>query len=193
MSKVKTKKKKVEVELVKVDLACGQNKQEGFTGIDIADTDDADIVHDLSDYPWPFEDDSVDETFCSHYVEHTYPVGGQNDGLIAFMNEQYRILKDGGKARIIHPFLKGDRAFQDPTHTRFIPDVTWWYFNREWRELQKLDHYPITANFEVANIQSDWLDPWNLKSIEAQQYGLRHHWNVVGDLVVDLVAHKSET
>lgn len=175
-----------------MDLACGQRKTEGFYGVDIADVEGVDLVYDLAEFPWPWEDGSVEEIFVSHYVEHTFPVGGHHDGLIAFMNECYRILETGGKLRIVHPFLKTTRAFQDPTHTRFIPDATWFYFNRAWREEQKLDHYPITADFEVANVggavnEFNPLQPQN-RSLEAQTQMATLQWDVMTDLVIDLVA-----
>ena len=61
----------------KLDLACGGAKKEGFTGVDIADIEGVDIVHDLNIYPWPFEDGSVEEINCSHYVEHIPHLGVQ--------------------------------------------------------------------------------------------------------------------
>ena len=76
----------------KLDLACGQNKQEGFTGIDIAGN--YDIQHDLTVVPWPIAKDSVDETFCSHFVEHIphyRPEFAGVDGWWVFFNELYRV------------------------------------------------------------------------------------------------------
>jgi predicted SAM-dependent methyltransferase len=175
----------------KLDLACGQHKQEGFFGVDIANVEGVDLVYNLTTYPWPFADNTVEEVFCSHYVEHTYPVGTAQDGLIAFMNEVWRICTPDAMVKIIHPYLKSIRAFQDPTHTRFIPEATWHYFSQDWLISQGLDHYPITANFEVTNIASGVAAPWNLRSQEAQQFAADHYWNVVTDLIVSLRAIKA--
>lgn len=180
---------------IKLDIACGQSKQEGFHGVDIAATEDADTVHDLRRYPWPFADDSVEEAFCSHYVEHIpFDVirnGQATDGLCAFMNECFRVMEDGAQIRIVHPYLKNNRAFQDPTHRRFIPEETWHYFNREWREANKLDHYPIDCHFEVTGMHMIFQPPWNLRAPDAQQFALASYWNVAADLVVDLTARKT--
>lgn len=176
----------------RLDLACGQNKREGFFGVDIAGTDAADLVHDLTSYPWPFADGSVEEIFSSHYVEHTYPVGGPRDGLIAFMDEVWRICAPGAKVQIVHPYALSTRAFQDPTHTRFIPETTWHYFSLEWRQAQGLDHYPITANFQVAGISNGFHPEWNLRAEPARTWAAAHYWNVVSDLIVDLRAIKEE-
>jgi predicted SAM-dependent methyltransferase len=174
----------------RLDLACGQRKREGYFGVDLAPTDDADLVHDLMSFPWPFDDDSVEEAYSSHYVEHTYPVGGPNDGLIAFMNELHRICRPDAKVQIIHPYALSTRAFQDPTHTRFIPETTWYYFSLEWRTEQGLDHYPITANFEVTGISNGFHPEWTLRSDAARSWAAQHYWNVVTDLIVDLRAVK---
>lgn len=167
-----------------LELACGQRKQPGYVGVDVSRACNPDIVCDLEQYPWPWEDNEVSDIITIHYVEHTRD-------LIMFVNECYRILEPDGKLRIVHPYLKSDRAFQDPTHVRFIPDSTWWYFNKEWRDEQKLDHcYDMPANFEVENIGAAIMEPWIHKSIESQQFALRHYWNVAADLTVDLRAIK---
>lgn len=169
----------------KLDIACGQNRQDGFHGVDIVPgLYDADYdVHDLGVFPWPYEDGECSEVFCNHYVEHT-------PDLIAFMNEVWRILEPGGTARIVHPYCRSNRAFQDPTHTRFIPEETWHYFTEAWRVENKLDHYPITADFEVVNIGAAINEPWTMRSQEAQMFAAAHYWNVVSDLSVDLRAIK---
>lgn len=173
---------------VKVDLGCGQTKREGFTGLDIADVEGVDIVHDLETFPWPFEDNSVDELHSSHYVEHTrmhLPDG--RDGLVAFMDEAHRILKPGGTFQIFHPYAMSRRAFQDPFHRRFIPEDTWYYFDAGWRKANALDHYPISADFEVVLIQGLGIpDEFHNRSAEAQQFARVHYWNVVGDIGVEL-------
>lgn len=162
----------------KLDIAAGQSCQEGFTGIDIAPT--TDIRHDLNVYPWPIKDECVEEAFCSHFVEHVADLN-------AFMDEVHRILKPDAQIRIVHPHLRSDRAFQDPTHVRFIPEATWHYYSREWRETNKLDHYPIDCDFRVEQMLfSGFHGDWGLRSDVARNFALTHYWNVAVDLVVDL-------
>lgn len=173
---------------LKVDLACGQNKREGFVGMDIAKCEGVDIVRDVLDFPWPFDDGEVEELHSSHFVEHI----GYDEGrdLLAFMNEAYRVAAPGATFTIIHPFCKSVRAFQDPTHRRFIPAETWSYFDAEWRKVQRLDHYPITCDWKVVNIVGGFNYPWNTRSAEAQQFATQHYFDVVADLTVTLQANK---
>lgn len=184
---------------LKLDLACGQSPVEGFTGVDI--WDGAEVTHDLNSYPWPWRNRSVSELHCSHYVEHIPPevlytnfvapepnyVAVTTDGLCAFMNEAHRILKKNGTFTIRHPHNRSDRAFQDPTHRRFIPSATWFYFNREWREANRLDHYPITADFDIISMYADGLnDDLQNRNEQTQAWAGERYWNQFADLVVVL-------
>jgi SAM-dependent methyltransferase len=165
---------------MKLDIACGQNKQPGFKGVDIAALPGVDFVWDLEKFPWePFKDNSVDEVYCSHYIEHT-------PDLISFMNEVWRICKDGAKVTFIAPYYTSIRAWQDPTHKRAISEATFFYFNKEWREVNKLDHYPIKADFQISNILLFFNPPWDKKTEEARQFAKDHYWNVVSDILVEL-------
>jgi predicted SAM-dependent methyltransferase len=109
--------------LLKVDLACGQKKKEGFKGIDQANIEGVDYVHNLMEFPWPFEDGSVYEFNCSHYVEHI-PIQLLDGtyGLNRFMEEVWRCLMDKGTIAIQCPYYMSIECWQDPTHTRAITD-----------------------------------------------------------------------
>jgi predicted SAM-dependent methyltransferase len=195
----------------KIDLACGNNKKEGFVGIDIAETPLVDYVVDLQVFPWPIESESVEELYCGHYIEHIphsnfeaycikataesnswqeyqnkikeYP---SKDCFIQFINEVYRILKPGGKAKLVAPYYTSERAYGDPTHVRAIADSTVWYFNNTWIKDNKLEHYGINCNFDV--VLSYYItNEMTLKSEEVRQKAFSHDWNVIQDLIIDLV------
>ncbi len=169
--------------LLKLDLACGQNKREGFLGVDKVKTEQVNQVVDLLRFPWPWKDASVEEAYSSHFVEHI-PLGETPDGtdlLIAFMNELHRVLIPGGKATIIAPWYASVRAWQDPTHRRPISDVTFCYFNKDWRAANKLDHYPITADFDFAPSYVVTL-AIGQRSEDARAFAMRHYLNAVDDI-----------
>lgn len=190
--KITTKKN----EVIAVELGCGQTKQspEFFTenlnitptkviGVDIVKCKGVDIVHDLTKFPYPFKDESVDAIFASHFVEHL-------DGIerMKFMDECYRMLKPGGKMRLLHPYYKSVRAVQDPTHKwPPISENSYLYWDKNWRELNKLDHYPIKCNFEFS-IYYLWQDQTvSNKNEETRVFMVDKYWNVVADMMVDLV------
>lgn len=108
--------------MLKIDLGCGKNKRDGFTGIDKSEYSIADIISDLEE-KLPLEDESVDEVYSSHCLEHI-------DNLVGLMNEIWRVCKDGAKISIVVPYYKSIGAFRDPTHRRFFTEQTFLYFDK---------------------------------------------------------------
>ena len=53
---------------MKLDIGCGEFKQAGFTGVDIIDGENVDIVGDL--HKLPIDSGTVDEVYSSHLLEH---------------------------------------------------------------------------------------------------------------------------
>lgn len=168
----------------KLSIACGQNKPAGFKGIDIAG--DADIVHDLFKFPWPIKTGSVQEVECSHFLEHIpHDIGAGRDGFFAFFDELYRVMRKGGTATFVHPYVWNDRAFWDPTHVRFIHEANYWYLNKEWRESQNLDHYGVSCNFETVTVSFGYTTPdLQNRPAEYQEWARTHLKNAISDLSV---------
>jgi hypothetical protein len=199
----------------KLDLACGDGaRTEGFFGIDIQPGKDVDYIMDLQKYPWDIESDSAEEVRCAHYLEHikhdnvnldlrdiinkssnfdefkelinSEEFIKPRDGLIKFMNELYRIMKVGGKVTLISPYYSSDRAFGDPTHVRYMCDWSFFYFNKTWRKVNKLEQYGIDCDFDVKysyGVDNEMC----LKSEEVRAEAIRHHWNSATDIMAELI------
>ena len=174
--------------LKKYDIACGNNLQKGFVGIDIVKKGtQAKIECNVLVPPWPLEDNSADELFASHFIEHIpHGSNGFNDPFWDFFNEAWRVLKPGGLFRIITPYYTSVRAFQDPTHQRFIGEPTFFYLSKQWRKINKLEHYPIYTDFQVVKIDHSVSQEFNGRAQEAVQYAAMHNWNVIDDILVTL-------
>ena len=167
--------------LTRLDLGCGDNVREGFTGVDKFKTGSTDIEADLFVFPWPFEADSVDEVHCSHFFEHV-----PKELRAPFMCELHRVMKKGATAQFITPC--GDRALQDATH-EWPPIVagSYLYFNAEWRKQNKLQHgyYDIAADFDYS--YGYGLDPQvAVRNADFQAFAVKHYNNAVSDLHVTL-------
>lgn len=80
---------------MKLNLGCGKQRLEGFVNVDLTDSDQ-DV--DLSVFPWPWEDGTVDEIVASHVLEHF-----TRETAKRFIGECYRILKPGGELYIAVP------------------------------------------------------------------------------------------
>jgi ubiquinone/menaquinone biosynthesis C-methylase UbiE len=193
--KVTKKTKPKSEQIIALDLGCGQTKAttQFFTdnmkltpdkviGVDIAKCEGVDVVHDLTKFPYPFKDESVDAIYTCHFIEHL-------DGTerIKFFDECYRILKPGGIMRHMHPYYKSVRAVQDPTHKwPPISENSYFYWDKSWREANKLDHYNIKCDYEF-NIYYLWQDPTIAnKNEETRAFSIDKYWNIVADMIVDM-------
>ena len=110
-------------DLLKVDLCSANNKPKGFVGIDARKLNDEDVVFDLEQPDWPFEDGSVGLFRAQDAVEH------MKDPLNT-MKEIYRCLAPYGWVLIDVPSTDGRGAFQDPTHVSFWNSNSFWYYTR---------------------------------------------------------------
>lgn len=191
----------------KLDLACGQNRQTGFFGIDkVLIKGKVDAAMDLQIYPWAVKTGSVEEVFCAHYLEHIphstfeeYAIKATaeckswgeyqeriaqfvpNDGLVKFFNELSRIMKKGASAKFICPYETSIRAWQDPTHVRAINEASLLYLNKEWRTLNALDHMGLECDFDYG-FGHDLTPEWQNKVQDQKDYGIRHLHNVAADI-----------
>ncbi len=96
-----------------LDVGCGQNKQPGAVGIDIAPLPGVDVVHDLNVYPYPLPDDNFDRVYCFSVLEHV-------DDVMRTMAELHRLMKDGAELHISLPHYSHPKTYGDPTHRHFF-------------------------------------------------------------------------
>ena len=186
----------------KLDLGCGKNKQPGFHGVDRIAFDGVDTVlnvvapkrRDMGFEPWPWTDNSVDEAYSSHFVEHLTSAERCH-----FFNELWRVLKPDAKVTIVTPHWSNARAYGDPTHV--WPPVSEWlylYLNKGWRDANaphtdraNLD-WGYSCNFDggcVTTVNTQHPELLG-KNVEAQNYATRNFINVNVDAYATLVAKK---
>lgn len=139
---------------IMLDVGCGSHKEPGWVGMDAIPGPGVDIVHNMLDTPWPFEDESVWHIRCIHVLEHLPMTcaccADRFDPLLATFEEFWRILAPGGKVRIAVPHSTNNlRAWRDPTHRRLLNEETFLYSNQAQREVFGVGHYPMKANFDM--------------------------------------------
>lgn len=177
------KPKQVKGPGLKLDLGCGNNKREGFLGVDLVKTDATDYVHDLFRFPWPFGDGEVAELHCSHFFEHVPALLRPK-----FMDECYRVLVPGGQMQVIVPYYSSMRAIQDFTHEwPPIAESSFLYFNKGWRDQNKLvhGHYAMKCDFDF--VYGYALDAdLQVRNVEFQRHAVKSDINAVADLIVTL-------
>jgi len=185
---------------LKLDLAAGQSPREGFEGVDI--WPQSKHVVNLMQYPWPFEDNSVDELHCSHFAEHipmifvddtgaevSMGMEGAKEAMFKFFDECHRILRPEGWMTVIVPCARSNRGFQDPTHRRFFVAESFLYLSKQWRDINKLDHYNVACDFGIDVVP---IIPTELAvlSPEVQHRRFNGEWNTVLDWQAKLKAIK---
>lgn len=147
---------------LKLNLGSGQNSMQGYVNVDKFGSPD--MVWDLEVFPWPWQDNSVDEIRMNHVLEH---LGQDTDIFFGIIKELYRICKDGSLIDIAVPHPRHDHFLSDPTHVRpFMPDSFTLYskkLNRDWQE----KHYAnsplglyLDVDFVVEEMQLEPEEPW---------------------------------
>ena len=182
----KLKKSKV-IQPLRLDIGCGPNKKEGFTGVDQYKFPGVDVVCDLKK-KWPFNDNTVDEIHCSHVIEHFTGVERCH-----IYNEMYRVMKVGAKASLIAPYWGSGRAYGDPTHCwPPISDFSFYYLLKSWRAAnaphRDAEHW---AEGDTCDFDATWgysLHPTlTTRNQEYQQHAVTFFKEAVQDVIYNLV------
>jgi ubiquinone/menaquinone biosynthesis C-methylase UbiE len=118
MTSKKTKEKKP----IRLDIGCGEWKHEGFIGVDRFPYKGVDKIIDLERESLPYENESVDEIYASHFIEHTL-----NPNKVIL--DMIRVLKVGGRLTIKVPFYTCVSAY-DPGHKSFYSPYSFAYYTR---------------------------------------------------------------
>ena len=112
-----------------LDVGCGVNKYKGAIGLDYNSLTDADVIHDLGQFPYPFEDNEFDLIVSFHVIEHVPDV-------MALITELYRITKNGGRVRFVTPHYSNPDWASDPTHRNHFNSYSFNTFVPEKREFK---------------------------------------------------------
>ncbi len=168
---------------LKLDLGCGGKKQEGFVGVDQYKMEGVDVVLDIGTAKWPWKNNSVDEVYAAHFLEHL-----TQQQRVHFMNELYRVMKPGAKALIITPHWASNRAYGDMTHAwPPVAEMFYYYLKQEWRNTQaphtdkKWNPKGFTCNFDAIWGYS-YAPELGTRSQEYVQFALNNYKEAAQDL-----------
>lgn len=123
------------------DLGCGKKKRAGSIGVDYSDRHNADVIHDLNVFPYPFEEGSVDWVYMNNVLEHL-------DSPMDVMAEIHRILNTGSGVKVIVPYFRSGWAFIDPTHKTFFTVDSFSYYDPDHIICQRYDYVPTRFKVE---------------------------------------------
>ncbi|MDG2286926.1 MAG: methyltransferase domain-containing protein [Alphaproteobacteria bacterium] len=113
---------------MKLNIGCGFNKLDGYINVDQFPECNPDVLWNLEETPWPFEESSVDELVAHHVLEH---LGQETKVFFAIFKELYRLMRDDGVIRITVPHPHHPTFLSDPTHVRAFTGNTFEMMNRK--------------------------------------------------------------
>jgi predicted SAM-dependent methyltransferase len=116
---------------MKLNLGCGKDIRQNYINLDIVDYG-GNMVHDINKFPYPFEDDTFEEIYASHVLEHL-------DNFHQVVTELYRISKPGALIIVYAPFFLNTKYFGEPDHK--IPFSIRTFDNYEYYQNRKLKFY----------------------------------------------------
>jgi len=108
----------------KLNLGCGEDIKKNYVNMDLVKLPGVDVVWNINKTPWPFKDNTFDEIYTSHVLEHV-------DDLIKIMKEIKRISKNKAKIIIRVPHFSCGVSYMDPTHKRVFSYLTFDYFTEK--------------------------------------------------------------
>tara|TARA_Y100001968_G_C19059544_1_gene573097 strand:- start:29 stop:592 length:564 start_codon:yes stop_codon:yes gene_type:complete len=179
---------------MKLNLGCGYDKREGFINLDSFKSCEPDILHDIEDTPWPFDDDSFNEILIKHVLEH---IGETFNIFRNVMREIYRVSQDKASIHIHVPNYKHVSYWADPTHVRAFDEVTFIMMSKKNNDrwIKNKSNYTMLAylmdvNFEL--ISSKYIPSKEAlemsKSIKKENKGKYildkniNEWNVIREM-----------
>jgi predicted SAM-dependent methyltransferase len=140
--------------MIKINLGAGTDYKEGYLGLDRANWDGhIDIICDLEKNKLPFEDNSIDEIYCAHVLEHL-----SSPELI--ISECHRVLKTGGLFHIVAPYWALPAAHV-PVHKNYWSIGTKILFDGSYHEFGKWASVEWDVNFaNRAGLKQKLLKPF---------------------------------
>ena len=109
---------------MKLCLGAGKRPMEGYVNLDMVALPGIDAVFNLEECATkrlPFDDDTFDELYASHVLEHI-------TNILPLMQELHRVTKPGGQFLARVPYGSSDDAFENPTHIRYFFLNSFQYF-----------------------------------------------------------------
>ncbi len=109
---------------MKLNLGCGKDILPGYVHMDLLALPWVEVQHDLEVFPYPFADDTFDEIYCSHVLEHV-------SDLSKTMKELIRISKKWAVIKVKVPYFANPNGRSDPTHYRLFTSNTFNYYTKD--------------------------------------------------------------
>lgn len=147
-----------------LDLGCGNNKyksnnlKDTVIGIDHIRNTQADVIHNLNKFPYPFSNNEFDMIICNQVLEHL-------DNIIKVMEEIWRIAKHKAIIKVNTPYFSYVLSFSDPTHKHHFTYQSFDYFDDSTQYGKDLGFY-TNAKFKILKKKIIFTKPYKILGIQ---------------------------
>jgi len=166
---------------LRLDLGCGNAKRPGFVGLDVFPGEQVDHVLDLTADPFPFADDTVDEVFSAHFLEHI-------DEPNHVFSEIGRVCRDGARIEFWTPYAWTNEAFLYG-HLHGITEEMWTHLGLSHRDIYSamLRGHWLLVRF-IFVIDQTTIDDLNQHGVDLD-FAVRYYKGVVREFGVEAEYH----
>lgn len=140
---------------MKLNLGCGEDYMKGCINVDFRKEVKADRHFDL-EKRFPFKDNTFEEIFIYHTLEHIKDV-------IKFMDEVYRVAKNNCVVRIRTPHFSVCWSYGNPTHYQHFSLDVFEHFDKDYDEHYGKGDFKVCGRELVWNAKHEFLSaPFNI-------------------------------
>lgn len=130
-----------------IELGAGNKRQfSNSITIDIVNCDGVDVVVDVNKGLKFISDNSIDEIYASHFIEHV-------ENIDLLMSEVFRVLKKGGIINLVVPHFSNPHYYSDYTHKYQFGLYSFSYFSKSKYFKREVPTYYNDINFEIEIIK----------------------------------------
>src|SRR6516165_1957850 len=132
---------------LRLNLGSGLRRRDGFYGLDQVALPGLDILADLNEPLPELPNNSVDEIYCRHVLEHV-------PRLLDLLAELHRITRSSGRIEIVVPHFSNPYGYSDPTHVRFFGLYSFYHFcDAKDQPLRKVPDFYLPQRFTVESVR----------------------------------------
>jgi SAM-dependent methyltransferase len=136
---------------LRLNLGSGQRRLPGFFNLDCVPLCQPDILADLNAPLTELPDNSVEEVYARHTLEHV-------DRFLDLLGEIHRVTRPGGRIEIVVPHFSNPYGYSDPTHVRFFGLYSFHYFcDTADQPKRKVPNFYCPCRFRVESVRFNLL------------------------------------
>ena len=164
----------------KLNLGCGDDALDGFLNLDMAPRPGVNMVHNLTEFPWPLPDNHFEEVRFKDILEHLPET-------VRTIEELWRVCAHDAVVDIRVPYWNSRWAWMDPQHVRAFQECTFDFFDPSKKYCKQRPYYS-NARFKVEHVvfEGCWFfqgKTWQWKAPENKPKRILHAITKLCDMV----------